>query len=219
MPIPVTYPAGSTTVGVEVYTAGGRERVALTVPIRSRSYPSRDGEIPEAKRAMLELRAGTRDGRLLLYNLRMISPEQLWRGRFKPPVETAPLATFGTPETWPLAERVEGKTDSIFGEYHRGLDYPVPSGTTVMAPAAGTVQLSGPLTLTGDTVVIDHGQGVFSVFYHLSRVDVRPGDPVYPGQHIALSGDSGIAATPHLHWGVYVHGVAIDPRVMEHLDR
>ena len=217
VPVPVTYPAGPTTVGVEVLSARGRERVALTVAIRPRSYSPRAVEIPEAKRAMLLLRSGIRDGRLLLLNLRSVTPEQLWRGKFKPPVESDPLPTFGTPETYPATEPVEGKTDAIFGEYHRGVDYPVPQGTAVHSPAAGTVQLSGPLTLTGDTVVIDHGQGVLSVFYHLSRVDVRPGDPVYAGQRLGLSGDSGIAAAPHVHWGVYVHGVAIDPRVMEHL--
>jgi murein DD-endopeptidase MepM/ murein hydrolase activator NlpD len=159
-----------------------------------------------------------RDGRLLLANLRTVSPRQWWRGKFKAPVEADALPTFGTPETLPVAEPVEAKTDAIYGEYHRGLDYPVAVGTVFHAPADGTVQLSGPLTLTGDTVVIDHGQGVLSVFYHLSRVDVRPGDPVYPGQRLGLSGDSGIAAAPHLHWGVYVHGVAVDPRVMQDLD-
>jgi murein DD-endopeptidase MepM/ murein hydrolase activator NlpD len=217
VPVPVTYPSGPTTLGVEVRSAQ-RIRVAVTVPIRPRSYKPRTLDIPETKRAMLQLRSSVRDGRLLLANLRTVTPRQWWRGRFKAPVEAEVLPTFGTPETLPGSEPVEAKTDAIHGEYHRGVDYPVPVGTILYAPAAGTVQLSGPLTLTGDTVVIDHGQGVLSVFYHLNRIDVRPGDPVYAGQRLGLSGDSGIAASPHLHWGVYVHGVAIDPRVMERLD-
>jgi murein DD-endopeptidase MepM/ murein hydrolase activator NlpD len=80
------------------------------------------------------------------------------------------------------------------------------------------VLLSGHLTLTGDTVVLDHGHGVLSVFYHLDRAEARPGEPVYAGQRVGYSGDSGLADTPHLHWGVYVHGVAVDPKVMEDLD-
>ena len=217
VPVPVTYPAGPTTLGIEVRSSR-RMRVAVTVPIRPRTYKPRELEIPETKRAMLQLRSSVRDGRLLLANLRTVTQQKWWRGKFQRPVDAEALPTFGTPETVPVAETVEAKTDAIHGEYHRGADYAVPVGTTVYSPAAGTVQLSGPLTLTGDTVVIDHGQGVLSVFYHLNRIDVRPGDPVYARQRLGLSGDSGIAATPHLHWGVYVHGVAVDPRVMEDLE-
>jgi murein DD-endopeptidase MepM/ murein hydrolase activator NlpD len=122
--------------------------------------------------------------------------------------------SFGSPQTWVGGSPVEGMMDSVYGEYHRGLDYAVPEGTTVQAPAAGTVLLAEPLALTGNTLVVDHGQGVISVFYHLSRIDVVPGQPVEARAPMGLSGDSGLAVSAHLHWGVYVSGVAVDPRVL-----
>jgi murein DD-endopeptidase MepM/ murein hydrolase activator NlpD len=63
----------------------------------------------------------------------------------------------------------------------------------------------------GNTLVLDHGQGVVSIYIHLSRVLVREGEMVAPGQRIARVGSSGRASGPHLHWGLYVHGVSVDP--------
>src|SRR6266511_1607332 len=85
------------------------------------------------------------------------------------------------------------------------------------APAAGTVLFAGPLTLSGQTLVIDHGQGVVSALFHLSRIDLRTGDRVEPRAIVGLSGDSGIAPTPLLQWRTYVHGVAVDPSVLQQL--
>jgi murein DD-endopeptidase MepM/ murein hydrolase activator NlpD len=87
----------------------------------------------------------------------------------------------------------------------------------VQAPAAGRVALEGSQIVTGNTVVLDHGQGVFSVLFHLGRIDVREGDLVEGRAPIGLAGETGVAAAPHVHWAVYVHGVAVDPRVMERL--
>ena len=89
------------------------------------------------------------------------------------------------------------------------------SAEPVKAPAAGTVLFSGPLALSGRTVVVDHGQGLLSVFAHLAEASVRQGEEIDAGRMLGTSGDSGVAAAPHLHWGVYLHGVAIDPRVTE----
>ena len=105
--------------------------------------------------------------------------------------------------------------DGVYGEYHRGRDFDVPLGTVVQAPAAATVVFAGPLLLSGQTLVLDHGQGVVSALFHLSRLEVRTGDSVAAGTTLGLSGDSGAAASPHLHWGVYLHGVAVDPALFE----
>ena len=146
--------------------------------------------------------------------LRTVSALQQWRGAFQPPVDVPPSTSFGSPRTYIGGSPVEGMMDSVYGEYHRGLDYEVAEGTTVQAPAAGTVLLAGP-ALTGNTVVLDHGQGVISVFYHLA--DRRRAGPAPGGTRAArsLRGTAGVA--PHVHWGVYVSGVAVDPRVMESL--
>jgi murein DD-endopeptidase MepM/ murein hydrolase activator NlpD len=112
------------------------------------------------------------------------------------------------------ASAVEYLTDGIFGEYHRGLDYEVPVGPVVQAPAAGVVLFSGYMSIPGAVVVIDHGQGIVSVLAHLSRVDVHEGDVVEARSPIGASGESGLIAGPRLQWRLYVHAVAVDPRVM-----
>lgn len=99
--------------------------------------------------------------------------------------------------------------------YHRGVDYADGMGSPILAPAAGRVVLVGRVedgfVLNGNTVGIDHGQGVVSVMIHLSRINVREGDFVQAGQTVGAMGDTGFATGPNLHWGLYVNGVSVDP--------
>lgn len=110
---------------------------------------------------------------------------------------------------WPVV----GRISSVFGSQrildgtprqpHYGVDIAVPTGTPVKAPAAGIVSLVAPqLYFTGNTLMIDHGHGVQSVFAHLSRIDVKPGQFVRQGEVIAHTGATGRATGPNLHWGV-----------------
>jgi hypothetical protein len=217
VPIPPTLGAGRTTLGIEVRSSRGRQRIAVPVEIAPRDYRERTVVIPEPKRRLVTEHGAVRDGRQVQQLLRTISAERQWRGPFVPPVDADPVYSYGSPMSYVGASPVEANTDSIYGEYHRGLDYEVPVGTPVRAPAAGTVLLARPLALTGQTLLLDHGQGVISAFFHLSRLDVGEGDWVEPRAALARSGDSGVAAEPHLHWAVYVLGVAVDPRVMARL--
>jgi murein DD-endopeptidase MepM/ murein hydrolase activator NlpD len=215
VPVPVDARPGPTSLGIEVRARGGRQRFALQVTVANRSYPPRAVALPEVKKAMLSMPKGVRDGRLVQLYLRTVSAKQEWRGAFRTPVAEPPEPSFGCPQTYDADPPVEAKTDAIWGEYHRGLDYVVPAGTEVSSPAAGTVLFAGPLLLTGETVMLDHGQGVVSVFYHLASTPLRSGDSVGAGAVLGTVGQTGIAAAPHLHWGVYVNGVAVDPRVTE----
>jgi hypothetical protein len=215
VPVPVDAAPGAMTLGIEVLGRGGRQRFAVPLTVAERRYPARAVVLPEVKKAMLAMPAGVRDGRVVQSYLRTVTPQQQWRGPFRSPVEAVPETSFGCAQTYDAPPPVEGKTDAIWGEYHRGLDYLVPAGTTVSAPAAGTVLFAGPLLLTGETVVLDHGQGVVSVFFHLASTPVRAGDAVEAGAPLGLAGETGIAAVPHVHWGVYVHGVAVDPRITQ----
>jgi hypothetical protein len=218
VPIPVGYRPGPATLGLEIRTwDGGRQRIPVGVVVKERSYPPRSTVIPEIKRVALAAPAGVRDGRLLQMFLRTVTPTQQWRGAFQPPVAVEPSPSFGCPQTYLGASPVEMKLDAIYGEYHRGLDYAVDAGTPVRAPASGTVLFAGVLTLSGQTLVLDHGQGLISVFYHLARTEVRTGDAVPTGAVLGVSGDSGIADSPHVHWGTYLHAVAVDPRAVMHL--
>lgn len=124
--------------------------------------------------------------------------------------------------TWP----VEGRISGVFGSQsilngtpkspHLGMDIAAPAGTPLLAPADGVITLTDPdMVLTGETVMIDHGLGVSSVFAHMSEIDVKPGDHVKQGQPIGKIGMTGRATGPHTHWGVYWYEVGIDPELLE----
>lgn len=211
VPVPIGTAAGPTILGIEIRGTRGRQRIAVPVTIAPRTYPVRTLELPVEKRPLLAGPEALTDGRRLLRLLRTISPVQQWTGRFAAPVEAAAQATFGVSETWVGGAALASFSDSVHGDYHRGVDYAVLPGTTVRAPAGGTVLFAGPLALTGRTVVLDHGHGVVSVLAHLSRTDVHTGDRLEAGRAVGLSGDSGAAATPHLHWAVYVAALPVDP--------
>jgi murein DD-endopeptidase MepM/ murein hydrolase activator NlpD len=217
VPIRPTLAGGTATLGIELAARRGRQRIAFSATIAPREYPPRSVTLPDGKLALLMRPGAVRQSRQLLLALRLESTEQEWRGPFKAPVDAEPVYGYGAPTRYAGAANVEMATDSLFGEYHRGMDYLVPPGTVVQAPAAGRVVLAAAQILTGNTLVVDHGQGVLSVFFHLSRIDAKEGEWVESRSPVGLSGDSGIAPAPHLHWAVYVHGVAIDPRVMESL--
>lgn len=98
-----------------------------------------------------------------------------------------------------------------------GVDYDVRAGTAVVAPAAGTVADAGTYTLTGNTLVLDHGRGVLSVYYHLDTVLVRKGEELTAGRTIGRVGSTGLTSRPRLHWAVFVHGRPVDPRGMREI--
>jgi murein DD-endopeptidase MepM/ murein hydrolase activator NlpD len=217
VPIVATGVPGRATLGVEIRGRRGRQRFPVPLTIDPRPFTARSFVIPDAKRSLLERPERTRDGRLLLAALRSFSRDKLWNGPFRPPVDATPADTFGAPTSYEGGSPVEAGMDGIYGEYHRGLDYAVPPGTIVQAPAAGKVVLAGAHVLTGNTLVLDHGQGIVSVLFHLGAVEVSVGDAVEARAPVAVSGDSGIAPSPHVHWGTYLHGVAVDPRMLSEL--
>ncbi len=142
------------------------------------------------------------------------TPTKHWQGLFQPPSQGPVTTVFG----------VRRYYNGVFAEnyYHRGIDYAGPVGSAVMAPAAGRVALVGleseGFHLHGNMVGLDHGQGVTSVFLHLSRIDVAEGDLVQVGQVLGGIGSTGIVTGPHLHWGLFVNGVSVDPIPWMHVE-
>jgi murein DD-endopeptidase MepM/ murein hydrolase activator NlpD len=138
--------------------------------------------------------------------LNRITPEREWSGKFTPPANASISDVFGT-------ERVfNGKTQSS----HLGLDFRVPSGTPVAAMNSGTVLLARPLYFEGNCVVLDHGQGLLSIYMHLSEIKVKEGELVKRGQEVGLSGGTGRATGPHLHVAIRWQSTYLDPaRLMQ----
>jgi murein DD-endopeptidase MepM/ murein hydrolase activator NlpD len=129
------------------------------------------------------------------------SPDRQWAGRFLPPVEATVSDQFGT------QRKFNGKTQSV----HQGLDYHVSQGTPVDAVNAGTVTLARPLFFEGSCVVVDHGQGLMTLYLHLSEIRVKEGDHVKRGQELGLSGATGRATGAHLHVAARWQGVYLNP--------
>jgi murein DD-endopeptidase MepM/ murein hydrolase activator NlpD len=124
--------------------------------------------------------------------------------------------------TLPLAPEVKFEASSPFGSrrtygstpglgVHAGEDFAVAPGTPVLAPVAGTVVLAEPLFVRGNAVVIDHGRGVYSGYWHMQSLNVKAGDRVLPGQVLGMVGSTGLSTGAHLHWEMRVDGVAVDP--------
>jgi murein DD-endopeptidase MepM/ murein hydrolase activator NlpD len=212
--IPATTVAGPARLGIEIHGRRGRRRLSAAFDVAPAPRAQRSLAIPAARIAAVTTPAALRDSRRLLATLRTTSEVAQWMGPLRPPVATAPAASFGVVEERAGGLSVNERLDGIYGEYHRGLDYPVPVGTVVQAPAAGTVLLAAFLSVSGHTLVIDHGQGLVSVLCHLSRIEVAQGQWVEGRTPVALSGDTGVLATPHLHWGTYLHGIAVDPAII-----
>lgn len=132
------------------------------------------------------------------------SAQKLWRGGFEPAVPSPVSDVFGT-------ERVfNGEVQSR----HLGLDFAAPAGTPVHAINSGTVILAQDLYFEGGFIVIDHGQGLLSLYLHLSDFRVKAGDAVAAGEVIGMSGSSGRATGPHLHLAVRWQGVYVNPAVL-----
>jgi murein DD-endopeptidase MepM/ murein hydrolase activator NlpD len=131
-------------------------------------------------------------------------PKREWSGKFRPPVDVPVSDVFGTRRTF------NGKVQSM----HQGLDYAAPTGTHVSAANSGTVLLAGPLYFEGNCVVLDHGQGLLTLYLHLSEIKVKQGEKVARGQEIGLSGGTGRATGPHLHLAVRWQGVYLNPATL-----
>ncbi len=176
----------------------------LSVSVRPHSFPVQHITLPPGKAGLEESKYEV--NRVAAFK-QMETAQKFWDGSFLKPNQGPITTIYG----------VRRYYNGVFAKdyYHRGVDYAGAEGSPVIAPAAGRVALVGRVSqgfhLHGNCVGIDHGQGVISMFLHLSRINVKEGELVQPGQVIGAVGSTGAATGPHLHWGLYVHGQSVDP--------
>jgi murein DD-endopeptidase MepM/ murein hydrolase activator NlpD len=129
------------------------------------------------------------------------SARRLWSGRFAAPLDASATDSFGVRRTF------NGVQQSI----HQGSDYRAKVGTRIEAMGAGRVLLARTLFFEGGCVVVDHGQGLLTIYMHLSKFAVKEGDRIERGQQIGSSGATGRVTGPHLHVSVRWQGIYLDP--------
>ncbi|GAB4402589.1 MAG: hypothetical protein OHK0052_25860 [Anaerolineales bacterium] len=132
--------------------------------------------------------------------------QKLWQGAFLSPVD--PVFSDCFPSRYGNRRSYNG---SPYEYFHTGLDFCGGVGDNIYAPAAGEVIFSGPLTVRGNTTIIHHGWGVYTIYMHQSEILVQTGEQVTAGQKIGLVGATGRVTGPHLHWEIWVNGVQVDP--------
>jgi murein DD-endopeptidase MepM/ murein hydrolase activator NlpD len=178
-------PAAHYTQQIPVVEGGyGSENIAVSPEVSAAMTP----EVVKSEAEFLDQ----------VFSIQTLSPH--WSGFFALPTTGDVTSAFGTRRTYNIAEA---------SPYHTGTDFGTPVGTPVYAPAGGIVAFSGPLTVRGNVIIIDHGWGVMTGYWHLSNSHVLEGDPVILGQHIGDTGNSGLSTGPHLHWEMRVGGVPV----------
>ena len=193
------------TYQVAVESGSGADIVQATYPLKilPRTFRTRRLTVneafvtpPKSEEPRIE-----REAALLAAIWRGSAGMRLWATGFVRPVPQAANSAFGTRSIF------NGKPRNS----HGGADFLSPAGTPIQAPNAGRIAVARNLYYSGNTVIIDHGLGVFSTLAHLSRIDVHEGILVAPGQSIGLVGATGRVTGPHLHWAVRAGNARVDP--------
>lgn len=197
-------PPGSYDLAVTAILPGRKmAHAARKVEIAAVNFPSGSVNVPE--NFVAPDAAGKKQiaGDELLKN-RAFShsdPAPQWSGNFVSPVDAKPTNSFGMSRVF----------NEELTSTHRGTDFPVKEGASIVVSNSGTVVLAKELFYEGNCVIVYHGQSFFTIYMHLSRIDVKPGEKLKKGAKIGLSGATGRATGPHLHMGVRWNGAYLDP--------
>ena len=188
---------------VEERTDGAVEHYTEALEVAPREFSKRYFRVDEKMLAppLAEQERVKREQDLLQAVYSVITPVWLGTGPFIPPLAQEAFPNFGQ-------NRIYNRSVS---SVHAGVDIAAPYGTPVRASNSGKVVLASDFYLNGKTVIIDHGCGVFSLYFHCSKLLVKRGDSVRKGEAIARVGNTGRSTGPHLHWGIRIYDSRVDP--------
>jgi murein DD-endopeptidase MepM/ murein hydrolase activator NlpD len=194
---------GSYLVAVEAQVGPTVLRQSRALVVAPRKFPTRTLRVNPAfvNPTPAELTRIRADQAFLADVYARPSSTRLWSAPFIRPVPGEANSSFGTRSVF------NGEARSP----HGGTDFLSPAGTPIKSPNAGRVVCARDLYFTGNTVIIDHGLGMYSMLAHLSRIDVKEGDTVTSSHVVGLVGATGRVTGPHLHWALSVNGARVDP--------
>ncbi|MBN1953415.1 MAG: M23 family metallopeptidase, partial [Anaerolineae bacterium] len=186
-----------------VNAAGEAAAVSFGLVVEDGEYGRERIDVPAGRSDLLDRTVQLAEEQRLEEMRYLFTPERMWEAPFSRPVEAAISSYFGTRRSY---------NGGPYSSYHTGVDYNAGGGTPVLAPAAGVVVLAEPLAVRGNVVVVDHGWGVLTGYWHLSTIDVVVGQSVQAGDMLGRVGNTGLSTGSHLHWEVWVGGVSVDGR-------
>ncbi len=189
-------------LNISYTTASGAQATAAgTLSVLDYVYPVENIDLDAQTSALLapDIINAELAKRAAIYGV--FTPQKLWSGAWVRPHPAELSDKYGIARSY---------NHGPVTDYHRGTDFAGQKGTPVVVAAAGKVAFSGPLQVRGNSVIVDHGVGVFSAYHHLSRIDVTTGDALTAGQQVGLLGDTGLVTGPHLHWEVVIRTVEVD---------
>jgi murein DD-endopeptidase MepM/ murein hydrolase activator NlpD len=201
--IPLSSKAGSYKLEFE-WTAAGKRHSRL-IPLRTVEGKYRidkltvdSGKVNLSEKDLARVKKEKQEIKRIYANG---SAARLWHGNFQLPTHGDVTSPFGNKRMF----------NDQLRSFHRGVDFRAPEGTPIFAANTGVVRLAKNLFFSGNIAIVDHGSGIFTNYAHLSRIKVKPGQKIEKGQLVGLSGATGRVSGPHLHWGLKVNGVYVNP--------
>jgi murein DD-endopeptidase MepM/ murein hydrolase activator NlpD len=201
-----------TFIALDAFTEPGLYRLEIDGPsdqpfvqdvlVEPGGYGTQLITIPESLNALLTPEVRAADEATMAAYYELFSEPAAWLDSFDAPIGDSPItAGYGDARSY---------NQGPIEIFHSGVDYAGPVGTPIYAPAAGTIVFSDTLNIQGNALIVDHGLGVMTGYYHLSKVHVSVGDVVTRGQLLAEGGSSGLSSGPHLHWDLRVGNVPVN---------
>ncbi len=200
--VPMFTPPGPRSLQITAIGAAVKGSVELPIMIAAGRYVTTNIALSSNQQALLAPAVEAFEIGTLQTLTAQVNTPRAFTGLMSLPAAAAMNAPFGTRRSYN-----GGPAD----RYHNGADFATPPGSPVFAAASGRVVLADLLNIRGNTVLIDHGWGIYTLYAHLNTINVRLGDTVTTGQVIGTSGSTGRVTGPHLHWEVWVAGVPVDP--------
>lgn len=200
--VPLDTPTGTKTLRV----ATNRGERSVSFPVVEKRYAEQHVRLKDSSKITL---SPDDEKRALAEIERIQSLKKHWReiddtdSNFIRPADGRLSSRFGLRRIFNGAPRAP----------HSGLDFAAPRGAPVITAASGRVLAIDDYFFNGKTVFVDHGNGLLSMYCHLDRIDVQPGDTLRKGQRLGLVGATGRASGPHLHWSVVLSGTMVDPEL------